>query len=151
MSVHLLDANLLIALAWPQHVHHGTAHDWFSKVGRRAWATCPLTQLAFIRISSNPRIIPHAVAPREALEMLQRIIAVPGHEFWPDEVAPVEAATFASPAFVGHRQVTDAYLLALAQHRDARLATLDGGVGELVPPSQRERYVTLIEEQQGTN
>lgn len=146
MSVHLLDANLLIALAWPQHVHHGTAHDWFATAGRGAWATCPVTQLAFIRISSNPRIIAEAVAPREALDLLQRIIAVPGHEFWADEVAPVDAATSASTALVGHRQVTDAYLLALAQQRDARLATLDRGVAELVPPPQRERYVTLVAE-----
>jgi predicted nucleic acid-binding protein len=55
MSAFLLDTNLLIALAWPQHVHHGEAHAWFGKVARGAWATCPITQLGFIRISSNPK------------------------------------------------------------------------------------------------
>lgn len=145
MSVHLLDANLLIALAWPQHVHHSAAHDWFRKVGHGAWATCPITQLAFIRISSNPKIIPDAVAPREALGMLKRILAVPGHEFWVEEVAPVDAATFATKALVGHRQVTDAYLLALVQRRSGKLATFDRGVAELLSTPERQQCVTIIE------
>lgn len=104
-----------------------------------------ITQLAFIRISSNPKIIPDAVSPREAHGMLKRIISVPGHEFWIDDVAPAEATIFASTAFVGHRQVTDAYLLALVQQCDGKLATFDGGVAELLPTRQRQRYVTIIE------
>jgi uncharacterized protein len=145
VSAHLLDTNLLIALAWPQHIHHAQAHDWFYKVGRSAWATCPMTQLAFIRLSSNERIIPEAVSPREGLEMLRRITALAGHQFWRDEISPLEAAVFSSVALVGHRQVTDAYLLALAQHHDGKLATLDGGIAELIPAQKdRSRHVTLI-------
>lgn len=145
MSVHLLDTNVLIALAWPQHVHHAQAHGWFDKTGRAAWATCPLTQLAFIRISSNPGIIPEAVSPRDALAMLMRIIALPGHHFWPDEIKPAEASVFGSLALVGHRQVTDAYLLAMAQHRKGRLVTFDRGVSELIPATRdRARHVVVL-------
>jgi uncharacterized protein len=146
VSVHLLDANLLIALAWPQHVHHGKAHEWFAKVGRSAWATCPLTELAFIRISSNPRIIPESVTPREASTMLAKIVELPGHHFWSDDVKPTKASTFDSLALVGHRQVTDAYLLALAQHHQGKLATLDGGVVELIKDqAERGRYVVVVD------
>ena len=146
MSVHLLDANLLIALAWPQHVHHAKAHEWFAKVGRSAWATCPLTELAFIRISSNPKIIPEAVTPREALAMLMKIVGLPGHHFWSDDVTPTKAATFDSLALVGHRQVTDAYLLALAQYHKGKLATLDGGVVELIKDqNERGRSVVVVD------
>jgi uncharacterized protein len=145
VSAHLLDTNLLIALAWPQHIHHAPAHDWFDKVGHTAWATCPITQLAFVRLSSNPRIIAEAVSPREALEMLRRITALPGHRFWRDEVTPMEAAVFSSIALVGHRQVTDAYLLALAQHHDGKLATFDAGIAELIPVHKdRARHVTFV-------
>lgn len=144
--MHLLDANLLIALAWPQHVHHDAAHTWFSRTGRAGWASCPVTELAFIRISSNPKIIADAVTPREAVEMLKRIVAVDGHEFWADDLLPTEAAPFARAAFVGHRQVTDGYLLALVRHRSGRLATFDGGVAELLPKDERGRYVTVIEQ-----
>lgn len=143
--MHLLDTNLLIALAWPQHIHHAQAHTWFSTVGHQAWATCPLTQVAFIRISSNPKIVADAVTPRNALAMLKRIIALPGHHFWPDEVEPVRAAVFGSLALVGHRQVTDAYLLALALHHKSKLATLDNGITELIQThKERPRHVTLI-------
>lgn len=70
MSVGLLDINVLIALAWPAHVHHAPAHDWFLRHHHHGWATCPLTQLRFVRISSNPRIILEAVSPRQALKVL---------------------------------------------------------------------------------
>lgn len=145
MTVHLLDVNVLIALAWPQHIHHGEAHTWFDKVGRRAWSTCPISELGFIRISSNPKIIRDAVSPRDAVGLLKQISALPGHEFWSDIVAPVQAAALSSLALVGHRQVTDAYLLALAQHHKGKLATLDGGLSELIQaPKDRSRHVTVI-------
>ena len=146
MSVHLLDANVLIALAWPQHVHHAAAHKWFGSVGHRGWATCPLTQAAFIRISSNPKIIDESVTPREAVEVLKEMVILPGHSFWHDDISPVDAPIFSSPSFVGHRQVTDAYLLGLAQHRQEKLATFDKGIADLIPmPKDRPRYVTVIE------
>jgi toxin-antitoxin system PIN domain toxin len=145
LTVHLLDTNVLIALAWPQHVHHGEAHAWFSKVGREAWSTCPITQLGFVRISSNPKIIREAVSPREALALLEQMIALSAHQFWPDAIAPAQASTLSSLALVGHRQVTDAYLLALAQHRKGKLATFDGGVAELMQSHKdRSRLVTVI-------
>ena len=146
MSVHLLDVNLLIALSWPQHVHHAKAHEWFQATGRKAWATCPLVQIAFIRVSSNPKIIADAVTPREALDLLKKITALPGHQFWPDMLPPVDAKVFTSPAFVGHRQVTDAYLLALAQYNKGKLATFDNGIAELIQASkERAQHVTRLE------
>lgn len=145
MSVHLLDTNVLIALAWPQHVHHAQAHAWFDSVGHKAWASCPLTQVAFVRISSNPKIIPDAVSPHDALAALVKITALAGHHFWPDVIAPAHEGTFASLALVGHRQVTDAYLLALAQHNEGKLATFDKGVSDLLPaPKDRHKHVVVI-------
>lgn len=146
MSIHLLDTNLLIALAWPHHVHHAQAHEWFHRLGRKGWASCPLTQVAFIRISSNPKIIEDAVSPREALEVFNKIVKVPGHHFWHDNVAPADTKVFASVALVGHRQVTDAYLLALAQHHKGKLATFDKGIAELIQShKERSQHVTLVE------
>lgn len=143
MTVYLLDANVLIALVWPQHVHHSRAHQWFEQVGDKAWATCPLTQLAFVRISSNPKIIPTAVSPREALAVLTKITARAGHYFWTDALAPIHAGTLESLALVGHRQVTDAYLLALAQHHRGKLATFDKGISELLS-KDRAKHVVVI-------
>lgn len=136
---------MLIALAWPQHVHHGQAREWYETEGQAAWSTCPLTQLAFLRISSNPKIIPDAVRPNEALAMLTRIVSLPGHHFWADTPEPVTAANFKSLALIGHRQVTDAYLLTLSVHHQGKLATFDSGILELLTTAkERDRYVAVI-------
>jgi toxin-antitoxin system PIN domain toxin len=145
LSGYLLDVNVLIALTWPTHVHHATARRWFDRESRGGWATCPLTQLGFVRVSSNRAAIRDAVMPGEAVAMLERLTALPGHDFWPDEVAVPFAGPFASLSLVGHRQVTDAYLLALAQHHGGKLATLDRGVPELIAErGELSRWVELI-------
>ena len=133
MSVGLLDVNMLIALSWPSHLHHRTAQAWFSKHAARGWATCPLTQCAFLRISSNPKIIPEAVTPAEAFDLLRQIVAQKHHTFWPDDIAVLDEDIPRS-LVGGHRQITDAYLLGLAIRHDGRLVTLDKGILTLAHP-----------------
>lgn len=146
MTRYLLDTNVLIALAWPQHIHHASAHAWFGSTGHKAWATCPITQLGFARISSNPKIISQAVNPRDAMAMVARIIALPGHEFWADDIVPATEALFSNLALVGHRQVTDGYLLALAKHRGGKLATFDHGLPNLAGTAAKHpQHVVLID------
>lgn len=139
----LLDANVLIALAWPHHVHHDASHAWFKTARRAPWATCPLTQLAFVRVSSNPAIVAGARSPGEASAALARITALEHHEFWPDDVSVADCARMRSAALVGHRQVKDAYLLALADLRGGRVATFDRGLREMAGPGS-VRLVELI-------
>ena len=141
MKVGLLDANVLIALAWPSHLHHLAAHAWFSKNANRGWATCPMTQCAFIRISSNPKIIPDAVTPSEAMGLLRQIVAQEHHKFWPDDVSALDER-MACELLIGHRQVTDAYLLALAVRHGGRLVTFDKGLLSLAS-SMRCNTTTL--------
>jgi len=126
--VWLLDANLLIALTHAAHVHHTEAHAWFDRVPQRRWATCALTQLAFVRLSCNPKVVGSAVlSAAQVMRALDELVSNPRHEYWDDAPAPATCATLAHPAFVGHRQVTDAYLLWLAAERTQCLATLDRG------------------------
>ena len=141
---YLLDVNVLIALAWPLHVHHVIAHAWFERVGQQSWSTCPLTQLSFVRISSNPKIISTAVSPRAAVQALGEMVALAGHVFWPDDLPVNDLASFSSNALVGHRQVTDAYLIELAKCHKGKVATLDAGLADLLPRSERARYVSFI-------
>lgn len=133
MKVALLDVNVLIALAWPNHVHHELSLRWFKDRQPRGWATCPATQTGFVRVSSNRQILPNARSPEEALLLLRRITALPYHEFWTDDIAFADSHLIAPPKIQGHRQVSDAHLLALALSRDGCLATLDRGVRHLVP------------------
>lgn len=127
MKPYLLDVNVLIALGWPSHVHHEEAQNWFAEHRQAGFRTCPLTETGFVRISSNPRFTPEAVSAREALALLERMIALPEHEFWPDDITVKEALVAAS-LIAGHRQITDAYLMALAARHGGILATLDRAV-----------------------
>ena len=67
--------------------------------------------------------------PGEAIALLERIIQLPGHEFWPDDLC-LTTALFTQP-IAGHRQVMDAYLVALAAEHGGVVATLDRGVAAL--------------------
>jgi predicted nucleic acid-binding protein len=79
----LLDANVLIALAWPKHQSHERVGLWFSRHSHAGWATCALTQLAFVRILSNPSFSPDALTPVNAVTVLAANLKLPGHHFWP--------------------------------------------------------------------
>jgi toxin-antitoxin system PIN domain toxin len=124
---YLLDVNVLIALAWPSHVHHRQAQDWFARKKEAGFRTCPITEAGFVRISSNPKFSPDAVHPLDALALLDRITSLPRHRFWPDSLSLTDVLKAGQP-IVTHRQVSDAYLVALAAAHSGRLATLDRGV-----------------------
>jgi len=129
----LLDANVLIALAWPEHVAHERVGRWFARHSRAGWATCPLTEAAFVRILSNPAFSPKALTPSNALIVLKRNTELPNHRFWADSISLAEAMGRLSCRLTGHQQVADAYLIALAIHNGGKLATLDAGMGQLGP------------------
>ncbi|HEY3826999.1 MAG TPA: TA system VapC family ribonuclease toxin [Bryobacteraceae bacterium] len=116
-KVYLLDANVLIALATPEHSLNDRAVAWFRK-GHR-FATCPITQGALVRFHLRAGI--DATAESAKL-LLESISSLPRHEFWPDDVSFLEMPT---TGIIGHRQVTDAYLALLARKHDALLATMD--------------------------
>jgi len=122
----LLDTNLLIALVWPSHTAHLRAQHWFAKNARQGWATCPITQCGFVRVSSNPAFSPHALSPSQALELLRANLNHSGHTFWPDDL-DLSTASSLVQQLSGHQQVTDAYLVGLAVQHKGKLATLDRG------------------------
>jgi uncharacterized protein len=88
--------------------------------------------------------VPEARSPLEAIRLLERIVAIPGHVFWPDDVSIVSSRNFAREKLMGSRQVTDAHLLALAVGRGGVLATFDGGLAEIVPESTTATESLLV-------
>lgn len=128
MKTALLDLNILTALLWPAHVHHDAAHRWFEARAAARWATCALTQLGFVRLVSNPAFSRDALSPSGGLALLAVNLSHPRHEFWPEAPPLPTAITGMEAGLQGYRQLTDAYLLSLARHRSAVLATFDRGV-----------------------
>jgi toxin-antitoxin system PIN domain toxin len=139
----LLDVNVLVALAWPNHIHHDRALRWFGQHYRQGWATCPLTESGFVRVSSNRRAIPEAKSVLEAVIQLRRMTALDGHEFWTDDQSIARSDLFAPEKILGYRQVTDAHLVALAIRHGGRLASFDRGVADIVP-SHRAAAEVLV-------
>jgi hypothetical protein len=139
MTGFLLDVNVLIALMWPAHESHPQVEEWFARHGRQGWATCPFTQAAFVRIVSNPAFSRDAVTPQEAINLLSGNFRHRYHRFWSDEIGLREAVETFQGRLLGHRQVSDAYLLGLAIHKKGKLATLDQAVLALLPPDSPHR------------
>ena len=129
----LLDINVLVAIAWPNHIHYSSARKWFQEQKESGWATCPTTENGFIRISSNSRIIPEAKSPREAALYLKDLISLKGHVFWEEEASVLDDRFIPLEKIHTFRQVPDAHLLSLAIRNEALLATFDRGILNLLP------------------
>ncbi len=124
MTTYLLDANVLIALTVEEHEHHELVAAWISGVDRVA--LCPISEGSLVRF-----LVRIGESVTVAAEVLRRLHSDPNCEFWPDSVTYAEADL---SGVHGHRQVTDAYLVALVTSRPrARLATLDHALSQLRP------------------
>jgi hypothetical protein len=47
------------------------------------------------------------------------------HEFWPEDLSPLDERRFHWERILGPRQITDIYLLGVAVARDSQLVTFD--------------------------
>jgi len=120
----LLDVNVLIALLDGGHAMHVRATEWLAQQSAYGWASCPLTQNGVVRIMSQPSY----PTPRPAALVAQRLglaCTAPEHMFWAADVSLLSEDLIDWQRLLGHRQVTDAYLLALAVRQQGQLATFD--------------------------
>jgi uncharacterized protein len=142
--VALLDVNVLIALFDPAHVHHEAAHKWFESNRKYRWATCPLTENAFVRVLSNPSYPSQTTTVEDATSRLQTFSSEREHVFWPDSVSIRERGRFRWNHVQGHRQLTDVYLLALAVSNQGRLATFDSTILLEAIEGAKKQHLELI-------
>lgn len=120
---YLLDANVLIALTVAEHEHHTRAAAWLGGAGN--FAVCPIVEGALVRF-----VLRIGERPATARLLLERIAEHPRCEFW---VADLSYRDVPLHELRGHRQVTDAYLVALATRHSARLATFDRALATAQP------------------
>jgi hypothetical protein len=99
-----------------------------------------MTESGFVRVSSNPKVLPSAVGVDAARSVLAALRALDGHCFLSEDVSLTDEDV---PAMSGYRQVTDAHLLKLARRRDMRLLTFDAGVPALAQGRGVELLTTL--------
>lgn len=115
---YLLDIAPVLALLWERHEHHERTMVWLETASKIT--VCPLTELGFLRISTQPA---YGATFREAKRML--------HD-WKEARKPgfiacdLEALAMDSPPT--GKQTTDFYLASLAAKHGMELATLDEGI-----------------------
>ncbi|HKM99269.1 MAG TPA: TA system VapC family ribonuclease toxin [Candidatus Binataceae bacterium] len=124
----LLDVNVLVALFDPAHVHHEAAHAWFGLNRKYRWATCALTENAFVRVLSNPVYPGRHTTVEDAASRLRTFCSDREHIFWADSISIRDSARFQWKHVQGHRQLTDVYLLALSVSNQGRMATFDSTI-----------------------
>ena len=119
---YLLDVNALLALGFIEHEFHPRISAWMKAQRSPALATCPITELGFVRILSQTP--PYGFTVAQAQSLLLKLKKSGAFSFIPDshDISRL-------PAWVkSPRQTTDGHLLELARANQAVLATLDARI-----------------------
>lgn len=126
---YLLDVNTCLALLIETHFQHARAQSWAKSAwtGGNDLAVCPITELGFLRISTQPAA--YNMAMKDAEKLLQSFSRK--SVFVPADLTAKELGAATSGA------VTDTYLAELAARHSMRLATFDEKIvhaaAELIP------------------
>lgn len=122
----LLDVNIWLAAVWARHSEHRRARAWFDAQDD-ALAFCRVTQMAVLRLLSNPAILgADAVSRAGAWGIVDRLVADPRVTLV-DEPTQLELAwrALSTREDQSHRLWTDDYLAAFAQASGMTIVTLD--------------------------
>jgi len=122
--IYLLDVNALVALGFLNHEFHGRVVRWLQSSGSAQLASCPITELGFVRVLSQTAAYGFTVAQARILLLRLKRVGVAPLAFIPDshDVSHL-------PAWVkAPKQITDGHLSQLAAAHGAVLATLDENI-----------------------
>lgn len=135
----LLDVNVLLANSLEAHEHHQAVHRWFEGNGDMTFATCALTETSLLRLLMNPAINETPIDAATGMELLKRLHQHPRHRYLEQLPSPGSSAAAAFLGRIqGYRQVTDAYLVAIAHANGGKLATFDQKLKEAFGPELLE-------------
>jgi uncharacterized protein len=115
---HLLDVNFLIACGWQSHADHVRASLWLGRA--KSFATSPVSQMGFLRVSLSPAF---GARFEDAIAALEGIVRTRGHRFVRDDTRAVSL-----PMLTTSKDVTDAHLVYLARRHRLKLATFDSAL-----------------------
>ena len=114
----LPDVNLLLAYGWRSHADHGESRAWFA--GLSGFATCPITELGFLRVSMSPA---YRASFEDATTVLHTLTTMGAAGFLSCDLPTAPMTPVAR-----YKDTTDAYLVSLAREHGYRFATLDDGI-----------------------
>ena len=138
---YLLDVNVLVALTFRSHIHHGIVREWFYASPDLRWAVCAFTEAGFLRNATAPRS--GQITMSEATAVLQQLARHPGYRYLPIDA---DWQTLCGPFFprlYGTKQVTDVYLLGLAVREGLVLVTMDKAILHLAGAEHSDHVMLL--------
>ena len=97
---------------------------WLADNIATGWASCPVTQNGCVRIMSQPSY-PNPLPAARVAQRLREATLTDFHRFVPEDISLLDESRFDSNQLLGHRQVTDAYLLGLAVAHELTFVTFD--------------------------
>jgi len=123
----LPDANLWLALFLDGHAQNATARRWLTAHPGETLVFCRVTQMAFLRHTTNPAIMgPNVLTQMRAWKEYERLLDRDEVIFLPEpdglEIRWRDNSRSNQPA---HQTWTDAYLAAFARGHGLRLVTFD--------------------------
>jgi toxin-antitoxin system PIN domain toxin len=127
---YLPDVNLWIALAAERHALHRAARQWFGNLPDDRFAFCRLTQLGFLRLLTNKRVMQEEVMrPDQAWEAYRvlRLDRRIGYLAEPNELPEAWQAYTEGP-LSSPNLWTDAYLCAFAHAARLTFVTFDAKI-----------------------
>jgi len=107
------------------------------------WASCPITQNGCIRILSSPAY-PGNFTPLDVALRLGKAMAHASHEFWPADVNLLDGQALDWQKILGHRQITDTYLLAMAVRHQGRFVTFDRRISTTAVPGAQAEHLCVL-------
>jgi uncharacterized protein len=116
---HLLDVNVLMAAIHINHPQHVQADAWLT--GKEI-VLCPLAELGFLRITSNPKLSSYGATMANARKALESFAKDMSAERITDDLPALDSHPNTS------NQVTDHYLADLASKHGLKLATFEAGL-----------------------
>lgn len=114
---YLLDVSASLALLWESHEFNERVTRWQEN---QSLAVCPISELGFLRISTQPAF---GLSPAEARHLLREWKNARKPIFVPCDLAPLDGD---EPTTSG--KTTDFYLASLAARHGLKGTTLDGGI-----------------------
>ena len=139
----LLDINVLIALLDQGHLLHRPATRGLEQQLEHGWATCPITENGVVRIMAQPAY-PNAQPAALVAARLEEACRHSSHAFWADPISLLQEGLIRWERLLGPRQITDAYLLALAASQDGCFASFDQRISLDIVPSASSEHLCLI-------
>ena len=128
-KITLPDINVWVALASDGHVHHGRAGDWFRATAEAGAAFCRVTQMGFLRLLTNTRVMGDDVLSQRQAWIVCEQLARDHRVVFAMEPVNIEPVwkKLTQSAFAATSLWTDAYIAAFALLHNFHVVSFDSG------------------------